>query len=130
MHVCGRIIPNKFLKHLEYLEMQCITPAHHIGVSYIVIAFVCYIFICFLPLFSPVDPETDVAPEDYYVTNDPSSLLQQSFQASKTPLIIRYRLFFLSYACIRIASVVALIAPILMHGLISSTSIDTLPAIL
>jgi hypothetical protein len=30
-------------------------------------AFVCFCIYCFFPLFSPVDPETDVAPEYDYV---------------------------------------------------------------
>ena len=28
------------------------------------------VFICFLPFFSPVDPETDVAPEFDYAADD------------------------------------------------------------
>ena len=35
----------------------------------------CLLYIyCFFPLFSPVDPETDVAPMIDYVNDDPSSL--------------------------------------------------------
>ena len=36
------------------------------------VAYVCCVFICFFPLFSPVDPETDAAPEYDYIVDDPS----------------------------------------------------------
>ena len=39
-------------------------------------AMLLYIY-CFFPLFSPVDPETDVAPVINYVDDDPSSLLAE-----------------------------------------------------
>ena len=52
-------------------------------------------YLLFLPPPSlPIDPETDAAadaPVIDYIPDDPS--FQQSFQASKTPLIIRYHPF-------------------------------------
>jgi hypothetical protein len=52
----------------------------------IVIAFACFKFIFFFPLFSPVDPETAEAPEDYYTTDDPS--FPAELPGKQTPLII------------------------------------------
>ena len=50
------------------------------------------LYLLFLPLFSPVDYETDAAATQYdYGVDDPSFLLEQP---GRPPLITRYRLFF------------------------------------
>ena len=46
--------------------------AYHIAMLCFVVLCLLYIY-CFFPLFSPVDPETDVAPVIDYVDDDTSS---------------------------------------------------------
>ena len=44
----------------------------------------CFIFIVSSPLFSPVDPVTDAAPEDCYIPDDPSFTVE--LPGKQTPL--------------------------------------------
>jgi hypothetical protein len=77
------------------------------------------VFIYFLPLFSPVDSETDAAPEYDYAPDEQLSddqPLSAELPGKQNPLdAFRYHLFILPPACIRIAT--ALLYPILMHSL-------------
>ena len=69
----------------------------------------CLLIFIVLPLFSPVDPETDAAPVIDYVSDEPSSFSTELL-GKQTPLEhsdITH--FFPSHACIRTATAFCMI---------------------
>ena len=69
----------------------------------------CFYIYCLFPLFSPVDPETDVAPVINYVDDDTSSFSTEL--PGKQTLLEHPDIahFFPSHACIRTATALCMI---------------------
>ena len=67
------------------------------------------LYLLFLPLFSPVDPETDAAPVTDYISDDTSSFSAE-LPGKQTPLEHSdIACFFPSRACIRTATAFCMI---------------------
>ena len=79
-------------------------PALHVSLARSVLHMFC-VFICFFPLFSPVDYETDTAAAQFdYGVDHPSYLPEQPGKQPPLLIIPISPMSILSYSCIRIAA--------------------------
>ena len=98
----------------------CSTAVDHLGIAYshvmICDYFCCHVFIYFFPLFFPGRSRHWRGPWGL-LHHRQLFFSDKASRQAKPPWSCLYRLFLLSYACIRIATVIVPILPILMHSL-------------